>query len=88
MLNWKTLSEEDFNRAVEMLIVRTVEADHPGLYVTAGTKVMLPDGSVAKARELSGQGNLLFLRNSVTGAVEARNRVGTGVELNDALHTN
>ena len=40
-----------------------------GLYVTAGTKVTLPDGTVTKARELSGQSNLLFLRNSVTGAV-------------------
>ena len=48
-----------------------------GLYVTAGTKVTLPDGTVTKARELSGQSNLLFLRNSVTGAVEARPATGT-----------
>ncbi|XGX77974.1 2,3,4,5-tetrahydropyridine-2,6-dicarboxylate N-succinyltransferase [Terrabacter sp. BE26] len=59
-----------------------------GLYVTAGTKVTLPDGSVVKARELSGSSNILFLRNSVTGAVEARDRKGTGITLNDALHTN
>ncbi|HET7760874.1 MAG TPA: 2,3,4,5-tetrahydropyridine-2,6-dicarboxylate N-succinyltransferase [Phycicoccus sp.] len=59
-----------------------------GLYLTAGTKVTLPDGTVAKARELSGQGNLLFLRNSVTGAVEARPRDGHGIVLNSALHTN
>ena len=38
-----------------------------GLYLTAGTKVSLPDGTVAKARELSGRSNLLFIRNSVTG---------------------
>ena len=59
-----------------------------GLYVTAGTKVTLPDGTVAKARELSGQSNLLFLRNSVTGAVEARPRDGHGIVLNSALHAN
>ena len=59
-----------------------------GLYLTAGTKVTLPDGTVAKARELSGQGNLLYLRNSVTGAVEARPRDGHGIVLNSALHAN
>ncbi|HET7801666.1 MAG TPA: 2,3,4,5-tetrahydropyridine-2,6-dicarboxylate N-succinyltransferase [Humibacillus xanthopallidus] len=59
-----------------------------GLYVTAGTKVMLPDGSVVKARELSGSSNILFIRNSVTGAVEARDRAGTGITLNAALHAN
>ncbi len=59
-----------------------------GLYVTAGTKVTLADGRVVKARELSGQDNLLFLRNSVTGAVEARARDGHGIALNSALHAN
>ncbi len=59
-----------------------------GLYVTAGTKVSLPDGRVMKAAELSGLPGLLFLRNSVTGAVEARPRKGTGIELNAALHAN
>jgi 2,3,4,5-tetrahydropyridine-2,6-dicarboxylate N-succinyltransferase len=59
-----------------------------GLYVTAGTKVTLPDGTVTKARELSGQANLLFRRNSVTGAVEARPRDGHGIVLNSALHAN
>jgi 2,3,4,5-tetrahydropyridine-2-carboxylate N-succinyltransferase len=59
-----------------------------GLYVTAGTKVTLPDGSVVKARELSGSSNILFIRNSVTGAVEARDRKGTGITLNHALHAN
>jgi len=43
---------------------------------------------VVKAAELSGRPGLLFLRNSVTGAVEARPRRGTGVELNAALHWN
>jgi len=59
-----------------------------GLYVTAGTKVTLPDGTVAKARDLSGQSNLLFLRDSVTGAVLARPRDGHGIVLNSALHAN
>ena len=59
-----------------------------GLYVTAGTKVTLPDGSVVKARDLSGQPGLLYLRNSVTGAVEARPRKGEGITLNEALHAN
>ena len=59
-----------------------------GLYVTAGTKVTLPDGSVVKARDLSGQPALLYLRNSVTGAVEARPRKGEGITLNEALHAN
>jgi len=57
-----------------------------GLYVTAGTLVTLPDGAIVKARELSGAPNLLFIRNSTTGVVEARNRAGGGIELNAALH--
>nr|WP_300143925.1 2,3,4,5-tetrahydropyridine-2,6-dicarboxylate N-succinyltransferase [Propionicimonas sp.] len=59
-----------------------------GLYVTAGTKVTLSGGAVVKAVQLSGRSGLLFLRNSLTGAVEARVRAGTGVELNTALHDN
>src|SRR3954451_8298015 len=42
-----------------------------GCYVTAGTKVTLPDGSVVKALELSGADHVLFRRNSVTGTIEA-----------------
>jgi len=59
-----------------------------GLYVTAGTKVSLPDGTLVKARELSGRPGLLFRRNSSTGAVEVVERTGAGVELNAALHAN
>ncbi len=58
-----------------------------GCYVTAGTKVVLPDGSVVKARELSGQSGWQFWQNSVTGAMEAIRREGAGVALNDALHS-
>ncbi|MGC2655728.1 MAG: 2,3,4,5-tetrahydropyridine-2,6-dicarboxylate N-succinyltransferase [Mycobacterium sp.] len=59
-----------------------------GLYVTAGTKVALPDGTSVKARELSGTSNILFRRNSVTGAVEAVSRNGQGIALNEDLHAN
>jgi 2,3,4,5-tetrahydropyridine-2-carboxylate N-succinyltransferase len=65
-----------------------------GLYVTAGTKVTLSDGvnnsdgATVKARDLSGADNLLFRRNSVTGAVEVVSRDGRGVTLNEALHAN
>jgi 2,3,4,5-tetrahydropyridine-2-carboxylate N-succinyltransferase len=59
-----------------------------GLYVTAGTKVTLQDGRVIKARELSGSSGMLFIRNSVTGTVEARSRTGRGITLNSALHAN
>jgi 2,3,4,5-tetrahydropyridine-2-carboxylate N-succinyltransferase len=59
-----------------------------GLYVTAGTRVTLPDGSVVKAGELSGGDNLLFRRNSTSGAVEVLPRAGGSVELNVALHRN
>ncbi|MGA1023520.1 MAG: 2,3,4,5-tetrahydropyridine-2,6-dicarboxylate N-succinyltransferase [Aquiluna sp.] len=60
-----------------------------GLYVTAGTKVMLiVDGKtqVVKAAELSGMPGLLFRRNSQSGAVEAIAREGLGVTLNSELH--
>ena len=57
-----------------------------GLYVTAGSKVLLPDGQVVKARELSGAAGLLFRRNSTTGAIEAVPRSGSWGGLNAALH--
>jgi 2,3,4,5-tetrahydropyridine-2-carboxylate N-succinyltransferase len=56
--------------------------------VTSGTKVTLADGSIVKARELSGQDDLLFLRDSVHGSVIVRHRRGSKVELNSALHAN
>ncbi|ALE74950.1 MULTISPECIES: 2,3,4,5-tetrahydropyridine-2,6-dicarboxylate N-succinyltransferase [unclassified Pseudonocardia] len=59
-----------------------------GLYLTAGTKVVLPDGATTAARELSGQDGLLLRRNSVSGAVEALARTGDGIALNAALHAN
>jgi 2,3,4,5-tetrahydropyridine-2-carboxylate N-succinyltransferase len=61
-----------------------------GLYVTAGTKLLLLDkenqviGTI-KARELSGKSDLLFRRNSVTGAVECKANK-TAIALNEELH--
>lgn len=64
----------------------TVEA---GLYLTAGTKVALPDGEVVAGRALSGVNGLLFRRNSVSGAVEAiANTDAKWGGLNEALHAN
>ena len=65
----------------------TVES---GLYVTAGTKVALLDENnelvkIVKARELAGQNDLLFRRNSQTGAVECKTHK-SAIELNEALH--
>jgi 2,3,4,5-tetrahydropyridine-2,6-dicarboxylate N-succinyltransferase len=57
-----------------------------GLYITAGTRVTLPDGEVVKAGELSGASNLLFRRDSITGTVVALQRSGTWGGLNEALH--
>ncbi|CAN5423640.1 2,3,4,5-tetrahydropyridine-2,6-dicarboxylate N-succinyltransferase [soil metagenome] len=61
-----------------------------GLYVTAGTKVVVVDSGAVprtvKASELSGVPGLLFRRNSLTGAVEVLQRSGKGIELNSVLH--
>ncbi|MGO2521685.1 MAG: DapH/DapD/GlmU-related protein, partial [Microbacterium sp.] len=65
-----------------------------GVYITAGSKIVLADGPnqadggkrIVKAAELSGRSGLLFWRNSVTGAIEAKQRAGIGVTLNEALH--
>jgi 2,3,4,5-tetrahydropyridine-2,6-dicarboxylate N-succinyltransferase len=62
----------------------TVEA---GLYITAGTKLKLPDGRVIKARELAGQNDLLFRRNSISGAVEVVHKKNE-IVLNPELHKN
>ena len=59
-----------------------------GCYITAGTKVTLPDGDVVQAREMSGVSNMTFWQNSVTGAIEARPRSGSWGGLNEALHAN
>ncbi|WP_020668077.1 2,3,4,5-tetrahydropyridine-2,6-dicarboxylate N-succinyltransferase [Amycolatopsis nigrescens] len=58
-----------------------------GLYVTAGTKVVL-DGKTIKARDVSGISGAMFRRNSTSGQVEVVSRSGAGIELNAALHAN
>ncbi len=65
----------------------TIEA---GLYITAGTVVTIIDETgtevrKAKARELAGNSDMLFIRNSQNGQVMCRtNR--RAIELNDTLH--
>lgn len=70
-----------------------------GLYVTAGTKITIYDKEkiaagkpldVVKGADLSGKDNILYIRNSVTGSIEARSRAAGqhGIELNSALHKN
>jgi len=61
-----------------------------GLYITAGTVVLIPDGSVVKASKLSGENDLLFRRNSQTGKVEAiyRGEDSSWQGLNEELHRN
>ncbi len=61
-----------------------------GLYVTAGTKVRVvssEENMEVKAEKISGASNLLFRRNSVSGAVEVLARDGRGILLNEALHS-
>ncbi|MEA2124357.1 MAG: 2,3,4,5-tetrahydropyridine-2,6-dicarboxylate N-succinyltransferase, partial [Solirubrobacteraceae bacterium] len=59
-----------------------------GCYVTGGSIISLPGGETAKARDLSGQDDLLFRRHSVTGALEAVPRTGSWGGLNAVLHAN
>ena len=59
-----------------------------GTYITAASKVSLPDGEVVKAATLSGAHNLLFRRNSLTGGLEVVMRTGTWGGLNSVLHSN
>lgn len=67
----------------------TVES---GLYITAGTKVNVLDENkevveVVKARDLAGKADLLFRRNSLSGAIECVTNK-TAIELNHELHAN
>lgn len=62
-----------------------------GLYITASTRVLVLDEhknivSKVKARDLAGQSDMLFIRNSETGAVECRTN-SKAIELNPALHS-
>ena len=59
-----------------------------GTYITAAAKVTLPDGQVVKAAQLSGGNNLLFRRNSQSGALEVVTKSGSWGGLNSILHKN
>jgi 2,3,4,5-tetrahydropyridine-2-carboxylate N-succinyltransferase len=59
-----------------------------GTYVTAASKVRLPDGQIAKASTLNGVSNLLFRRNSLDGSLEVIMREGSWGGLNSILHSN
>ncbi|CAB4916641.1 unannotated protein [freshwater metagenome] len=59
-----------------------------GTYITAASKLRLPDGEIVKAATLSGADNLLFRRNSLDGALEVVSRTGTWGGLNSILHAN
>ena len=59
-----------------------------GVYITAGSKITLPDNKIIKAKELSGANNLLFRRNSQSGALEALPKTGSWSGLNSILHKN
>ena len=63
-----------------------------GLYITGGSKVEVFDQDmqsqgIIKAEELSNKNNILFIRNSLSGAIEARVNAKS-IELNDSLHLN
>ena len=63
-----------------------------GLYITAGTKVNVLDDAknvveTVKARDLASKSDLLFRRNSVSGAVECVTNK-TAIQLNEELHAN
>jgi 2,3,4,5-tetrahydropyridine-2-carboxylate N-succinyltransferase len=59
-----------------------------GIYITAGSKITLPDGEIVKAKDLSGVNNLLFRRNSQSGSLEVLPKTGTWSGLNSVLHNN
>jgi 2,3,4,5-tetrahydropyridine-2-carboxylate N-succinyltransferase len=59
-----------------------------GTYITSGSKITLPDGTVVKARELSGANNLIFRRNSISGNLEVVPKVVGWDGLNSILHSN
>ncbi|NDA83569.1 MAG: 2,3,4,5-tetrahydropyridine-2,6-dicarboxylate N-succinyltransferase [Actinobacteria bacterium] len=59
-----------------------------GTYITAAAKVTLPDGQIVKAAKLSGGDNLLFRRNSQSGALEVVSKTGSWGGLNSILHSN
>ena len=67
----------------------TIEA---GLYLTSGAKVEMLDETgkiveLLKAKELSNKTDLLFIRNSLTGAIQCKKNLNVN-KLNEDLHDN
>lgn len=67
----------------------TVEA---GLYITAGTKILVLDDQknivdTVKGRDLAGKTDLLFRRDSISGAVQCVTNK-SAIQLNEELHSN
>jgi 2,3,4,5-tetrahydropyridine-2-carboxylate N-succinyltransferase len=65
----------------------TIEA---GLFITSGTVIQILDENknfvkIVKARELAGHSDMLFIRNSQSGAVECRTNT-KAIQLNESLH--
>jgi 2,3,4,5-tetrahydropyridine-2-carboxylate N-succinyltransferase len=63
-----------------------------GLYITSGTKIQVLDDAknvveTVKGRDLAGKADLLFRRNSISGAVECVTNK-TAIQLNEELHAN
>ena len=63
-----------------------------GLYITAGTKIQVLDDAknvveTVKGRDLAGKSDLLFRRNSISGAVECVTNK-SAIQLNEELHAN
>jgi 2,3,4,5-tetrahydropyridine-2-carboxylate N-succinyltransferase len=63
-----------------------------GLYITAGTKILVLDDAknvveTVKGRDLAGKSDLLFRRNSISGAVECVTNK-SAIQLNEELHAN
>ena len=66
----------------------TTAWSRPAATSRRGPRSRCPTATVVKARELSGRDGLLFWRNSVSGAIEVRDRSGSGTTLNADLHAN
>ena len=73
----------------EMDIAESIETtDNQNFTVKLKSGYKFQDGTEVKARDLAGQSNILFRRNSTTGVVEVVPWKGDGIALNAALHKN
>ena len=89
---------DNLNPSADVLALSTVEVDISKVQVGQSIRVKWrgkpvfirhrTEDEVAKAKAVSGDSNLLFRRNSQTGAIEISSRTGTWGGLNAALHSN